>query len=42
MIHWPWQEGPSNDALPRWYHWLIAAATLFLMGIAVPIFAAFT
>lgn len=42
MIRRPQDEQPSNDALPRWHHWLIAAATLFLMGIVVPIFAAFT
>ncbi|WP_176401088.1 hypothetical protein [Sphingobium sp. Z007] len=26
---------------PRLHHWLIAAAMLFAMGIAVPLFAAF-
>ncbi|MDO7833635.1 hypothetical protein Q4610_01120 [Sphingobium sp. HBC34] len=41
-MNWPWVEGRSDDdALPRWHHWLIAAATLFVMGIAVPLFAAF-
>ncbi|MCP1468861.1 hypothetical protein J3E64_000528 [Sphingobium sp. OAS761] len=38
---WPWQEGHRDDALPRLHHWLIAAVTLFVMGIAVPLFAAF-
>lgn len=28
-------------AHPRLHHWLIAAAILFLMGIIVPLFAAF-
>lgn len=35
----------KNDALPdRWprlHHWLIAAVTLFVMGIIVPPFATF-
>ncbi|MFB0872011.1 MULTISPECIES: hypothetical protein [unclassified Sphingobium] len=36
----PWEQEGGN-ALPRWHHWLIAAGTLFLMGLIVPLFAAF-
>ena len=31
----------AHDRLPRLHHWLIAAAILFVMNIALPIFAAF-
>ncbi|WP_287388571.1 hypothetical protein, partial [Sphingobium sp.] len=37
----PHNAPPSLHRQPRPHHWLIAAATLFLMGIAVPLFAAF-
>lgn len=33
--------GQGDNALPRWRHWLIALATLMLMRIFVPLFAAF-
>jgi hypothetical protein len=40
-LNWPWQEEGATDALPRVHHWLIAAAALFVMGLVVPLFAAF-
>jgi hypothetical protein len=40
-IPWPWQDDAHADASPRLRHWLMAAAILFVMGLVVPIFAAF-
>ncbi|BBF70463.1 hypothetical protein SBA_ch1_26630 [Sphingomonas bisphenolicum] len=37
----PGDAPPSLHPWPRLHHWLIAAAMLFAMGIAVPLFAAF-
>ncbi|MEC3911058.1 hypothetical protein U5A82_11435 [Sphingobium sp. CR2-8] len=34
-------EPRDGDRFPRLHHWLIAAVTLFCMGIIVPLFAAF-
>lgn len=35
------EEEQANRALPRWHHWLAAAAILAVMMQAVPLFAAF-
>jgi hypothetical protein len=35
------EETRTDDRLPRLHHWVIAAVTLFVMSIAVPLFAAF-
>ncbi|MFZ2997099.1 hypothetical protein [Sphingobium sp.] len=37
---WPWME-QGDDALPRWYHWLIAAVFLVALMVIGPVFAAF-
>jgi len=37
----PDDDNPAQSHWPRLHHWLIAAATLFVMGIAVPLFATF-
>jgi len=37
----PHDAPPSEQQWPRLHHWLIAAGMLFVMGIAVPLFAAF-
>jgi hypothetical protein len=39
---WPWEQGRDDHTLPRWHHWLLAAAILMLLIMAVPIFAAFS
>ncbi|WP_256869160.1 hypothetical protein [Sphingobium lactosutens] len=39
---WPWEEGCGHErALPRIRHWMMSAAILLIMGIAVPLFAGF-
>ena len=35
------QDGERRDRSPRLHHWLLAGAMLFVMMLAVPLFAAF-
>ncbi|MEC3949195.1 hypothetical protein [Sphingobium sp. HWE2-09] len=37
----PDDNNPIQARWPRPHHWLMAAAALFVMGIVVPLFAAF-
>lgn len=38
---WPWdEEGADDRALPRLYHWLLAAVLILGAMVSVPLFAA--
>lgn len=39
-MNWPWHDQADN-ALPHWWHWLIALVTLIVLRTFVPLFAAF-
>ncbi|WP_293985232.1 hypothetical protein [Sphingobium sp.] len=40
-VVWPWEDEADRYATPHLRHWLMAAAILLVMGVAVPVFAAF-
>ncbi|WP_302849061.1 hypothetical protein [Sphingobium sp. AS12] len=39
---WPWDEEAHDSALPRWRHWLMAAAIVIVLSAIMPILAAFS